>query len=42
MVTFNGSLHFCSNKCLDDYRKRLQQKVRKRKFQLGYKRRGSL
>ena len=32
MVTFNGSLHFCSKKCFDDYRKRVQQEVRKRKF----------
>jgi hypothetical protein len=33
IVTLGGSLHFCSKKCVEEYRERLQQEVRKRKFQ---------
>jgi hypothetical protein len=32
MLTFSGYLVFCSTSCIDEYRKRLQQEVRKRKF----------
>ena len=33
IVTFGGFLHFCSKKCLEEHRERLQQEVRRRKFQ---------
>jgi hypothetical protein len=33
LLTFSGYLSFCSRRCKQDYRKHLQQEVRKRKFQ---------
>jgi hypothetical protein len=33
LVTFGGPVQFCSKKCLEAYRERLHEEVKKRKFQ---------
>jgi hypothetical protein len=41
LITFSGWIVFCSSRCKNDYRKRLQREIRKRKFLARFQARGS-